>query len=313
MIVLFILRYKEATKMKKFIKVILSILLSIITIVNIALFVIIQVTNVNFDKEIQKQNNALVTEWYNENLTKEEKEFHINGKKENYKLYIKNIDKYIKNINVTHIYNTSVTYYDDKEKKTELQEKTIYRLNGNIWCNRLLFPYNVKNWEDFTKYYNNSEYGNGNINSSHMDYYMPLITNQRSDYIYSSSNYTYFPLELLQKSHDEKRQIIQTYNGVDYDVSNNDYKWSHWEHGHIAYVDESSVTDTLTEAIFTFDDGTSKDLVLTNDIDNNFMEEYNMINLYNLSKIELHFNSTVNYSERKYREGFAKACARFEN
>ena len=294
--------------MKKFIKVILSILLSIITIVNIGIFIAVQVKNINFDKEIQKQNDALVTEWYNENLTKEQKNFSID---KDYEIYINEIDKYVKNINVTHIYNTNVTYYDNKNKKTELQEKTIYNLTGNIWCNRLLFPQIIKNWDEVeNKYLDYSKYGNGNLFSfRNMDYYEPLITDSNHGNIYRDDSSVYFPLELLQTSHSEKRQIIQTYNGVDYDVSNNDYKWSHWEHGHIASVDKS--TDILTEAIFTFDDGTSKNFALTNGIDDKFKEEYNMINLYNLSKIELHFNSTVNYSEKGYMQGRAKACARF--
>ena len=295
---------------KVFFKVLLSILLIGITFVNIMMFIYIQ--NIGSEKADQLIANSAIMkniEWYKEHATFEERQLHLD--KDKYNDYsVDSVDEYIKNIDVTHIYNTNVTYYDDKNKKTEIQEKTTYNLNGDIWCNRLFFPYKASNWKELTsKYYDESKYGNGNILSfGNMNYYEPLITYS----IYSSGSDTYFPLELLQKSHDEKRQIIQTYNGVDYDVSNNDYKWSHWEHGNIAYsATKDLATNTLTEAIFTFDDGTSNTLTITDNSYSKLEEEFGKIDLYNLSKIELHFNSTVNYSEKQYREGFAKACARF--
>ena len=298
--------------MRIFIKIILSIILIAVTAANIVVFAYTKtIGDENTDKLIARTSEKVAEDWYNKQALPVERELHIDN---NYSYEVKNIDKHIRNIEVVHVYNTNVVYYDKNSERTELKEITTYNLNGYIWCNDYYFPIDAANWNDLTKkYYDESKYGNGNINSCvDMECYKPLINQNK---LYSKGTDLYFPLALLKKSYGEStRQVIQITNDVEVNVSNDYTKWSHWEHAHIAYNKSREITyDTLTYAKFTFIDGTTQSYDMSKDDYFTLREDYKKINLYKLSKIELHFDSRVTYYEREYEAGKEKAFARFDS
>ena len=292
--------------MKKFLKVMSVILLSIITIANVVFF-IIGMTNNN---QLSKTNEVMKTRsYYNDKDTT----LNIETFKENYKITTASeFEKYLKEIEIVHVYNTEISCYKKSIQKTvKYYELATYTFKEKIWANPIIpvggLPMDknlLASYRDETKY-NNGTFLTGT------EFYRPLLIKDNENDLYNI-HFDNYGLDYYKFAY--PKQLQKENRTIQYKTAETDTYWKtltdttnfpSWARAHFAmWSSYTKINDHLYEYIITYKDGSSKtistDITFT-ETNNPYYKELELLDYSNISKLEYHFDGSAYYH---FEDGF---------
>ena len=289
--------------MKKFLKVISVILLSIITIANV-LFFVMGMTNSN---SLNKSNETKEAKAYYS-----DKDTSLNaedwGKSYEPNIFkidtVEKMEKYLKELEIVHVYNSDLTVNTREGKSYSYQEIATFKFKTKLWINSNYAISSFKVSENVLNHYKDeTTIGNGNFQNG-IRFYSPLIHYGNKECL-TDTKYSDFlyPRNINKNDRTYVHRKSESNPWKSYDTGN--YSIPNWTIAHTTLGGASSkFKDQLKEYIITYNNGTTETVNVTEEIiytnisiknNKDFVDKFTTLNFQNISKLEFHYDSYAYY------------------